>query len=100
MFPQLPGSCYSYILELINENSYPGFSNLLSNLLTNEINTMSRRTININREKIYTNEEKLEKKERIFDQLTDFLNDEVKFHLKDTKNTENIECKYSCMNSY
>ena len=53
---------------------------------------MSRRTININREKIYTTEDKLEKKERIFDQLTDFLMDEVKFYLKDTKNTENIEC--------
>ena len=65
---------------------------MLSNLLTHEINTMSRRTININREKIYTTEDKLEKKERIFDQLTDFLMDEVKFYLKDTKNTENIEC--------
>ena len=53
---------------------------------------MSRRTINLNREKIFTDEEKLEKKERIFYQFSDFLNDEVKFYLKNAKSEDNIEC--------
>ena len=49
---------------------------------------MSRRIISVNREKLFTDEEKQEKKERIFEQLSEFLNEEVKLYFKNTQNID------------
>ena len=70
-----------------------GFSELLTQLLVTELDTMSRRTLNVNREKLFTDEEKLERKQRIFEQLSEFLIDEAKSVVKEPQILDSIDRK-------
>jgi hypothetical protein len=72
IFVKIPASCFMDLFDALQPGSYAGYSRLIINLLTHELNTMPKRVFYLNRERLLTSEENIEKNRLLFDCLNQY----------------------------
>ncbi len=82
LFSQIPASCYFDIFKNLNPVVYQGFSEFLNAALTEEIDSIPRRSTFAAREKIYTENDQQTIQKNFYSIIKSYLVDEIKTALE------------------
>ena len=82
LFPQIPSTCYLNLLNSVNQVAYEGFGDFLKIILVDEIDSMSRRSISMAKEKLYSKDNQKQIQKNLNDLIDRYLREENKMSIE------------------
>lgn len=91
MFPKTPAICYFELYNYYGSECYNGLQVLFKSIISEEIDTMPRRTISLGREKLFSQDEQLQAQKDLFDLIQKHLVQENKTVLEKLSSSQELD---------
>ena len=78
LFPRIPSICYIDYFQSLNPDTYEGLSSLFKSILTEEIDSIPRRSVSFAKEKVFSQDEQQMAQKNFYDHIKNYLVDEYK----------------------
>ncbi|CAF0861948.1 unnamed protein product [Brachionus calyciflorus] len=96
IFPRIQSICYIDLFQSLEPESYEGLAVLFKNMLTEEIDSIPRRSVSFAKEKIFSQDEQHMAQKNFYEHIKHFLVDEYNnsLYLIESSSAHNIDVGY------